>query len=405
MATQVAPAPAAAPSAPSAPLSFEQASATASAVAAEVNSGSTPATDGQPVQVAPPEQGQPASPAPETTVAPASNLEAPEYKSLLAKFNGDPAAAAKWAWENNNRNATLANKLKELGVDPTTLQPIQAAPPVPQVDPLAQPEPVVQIDARQVDEYVQNYLGRDTDAQKIVNTYNGNLSKVSANVNALNQIQTEIQKAQLLLTLPQVAGDSFKKDEIERQLLSFQLQEMRLDREAQKLQSEQQSLNSNFVKIANEYRDGIRTHLTKQETAKLEEARYTQAVSYHEQQFAQAWTPALDQAITAHSIPADLAEDFKAEARTYALAEPTAIADVNAYVQSVAKHYMDKMDKFHRAKAGQYGAQAAARAATPGPNGAAAVAPPNSPPVPESLNDLAANARARLRANWQAIGA
>ena len=355
-----------------------------------------------------PEQGQQAPPA--DTSSPAHTLESKDYKDFVERFGGgDPVKASRKALDDNTRMSEMARVLKERGIDPQTLQPVrqdQAPPESP-----ALPETPVEFDPAQIDQRVRTFLAKDNDAETLSIDFN----RIDLRLKAIDgdpkqgtageatAVEQEIRTAELRLKIPEVAEDSFRKAEVTDQLRELRSKLSDLKAERRDLRAEKQDVVGRYSTLANRYRGQIRGQLSEEVRGRQERAAFEAAASQHEQQFRQQWPNALEQAIKTHKIPADLTDKFKVRARKEALAFDGPIEDIPEFVESFAKEYSQELDTYHRAQSAVYGAQAIARASTPGPSGGAAVAPnTHSDAVPTSEADLMKQTNKRFDENFRA---
>jgi len=304
----------------------------------------------------------------------------------------------------------MARVLKANGIDPVTLKPMTEQG-HPAEAPVPPEQPPVELDAAQIDQHVLRALDNDHQAVNLTSDFN----RIDLRLKAIDgdsrqgiageatAVEQEIRTAELRLKIPEVAEDSFRKAEVTDQLRELRSKLSDLKAERRDLRAEKQDVVGRYSTLANRYREQIRGQLSEEVRGRQERAAFEAAASQHEQQFRQQWPNALEQAIKTHKIPTDLTDKFKVRARKEALAFDGPIEDIPEFVESFAKEYSQELDTYHRAQSAVYGAQAIARASTPGPSGGAAVAPnTHSDAVPTSEADLMKQTNKRFDENFRA---
>ena len=362
----------------------------------------------QPQEASAPEQGQQVQPA--DTSSPAPNYDSKEFKNFLARYGGDPEKAAKAFFDTDTRASEMARVLKANGIDPVTLKPTTEQG-HPAEAPVPPEQPPVELDAAQIDQHVLRALDNDHQAVNLTSDFNRIDLRLKAIEGDSRQgiageataVEQEIRTAELRLKIPEVAEDSFRKAEVTDQLRELRSKLSDLKAERRDLRAEKQDVVGRYSTLANRYREQIRGQLSEEVRGRQERAAFEAAASQHEQQFRQQWPNALEQAVKTHKIPTDLVDKFKVRARKEALAFDGPIEDIPEFVESFAKEYSQELDTYHRAQSAVYGAQAIARASTPGPSGGAAVAPnTHSDAVPTSEADLMKQTNKRFDENFRA---
>lgn len=353
-----------------------------------------------PQETSAPEQGQQAPPA-DSPSSPAPNYESKEFKDFLSRHGGDPEKAAKAFFETNNRAAAMAKALKDRGIDPVTLEPIQTEQALPD-EPPALPEAPVEIDAREVDQYVARALDNDQQAVQLAKEYNRIDLRLREIDTEIPSLMDKIKVAELRLSIPEIASDSFRKAEVVDELRELRARHSDLKAEMRDLRADKTDTIGRYSTLANRYREQVRGNLGQQVQERQAKAAFAKEVQSHEQEFRQKWPTALDQSIKTHNIPAELQDRFRAEAKKAAKAYDGPIEDIYGFVEAEAKAFVEGLDLYHRVKSAQFGAQAVARASTPGPTGPAAVAPHQPDSVPTSEADLMKSGSRRFFENLRA---
>jgi len=345
-----------------------------------------------PVQVAPttPESGAPTPTAPagepSVSLAPPVQVEDPVEKKVQEIFGTDPKRAAEAILATNNRAAAMAGKLKELGLDPKTLQPLPQATVTAAQAPPAPPAPV---DPKAIDAEISARLDNDPAFVSLVQTWitgDAHLKEISTQKASL---ASEVAKINLALSIPEIQADEFKRDQYALQLSQKEQTLLRLQLDESITEAKQERLNAAASRFTEKYRSEVAQDFKSEATQRQNEADLAQYQQELYAQYSTSWPLAVEKAIADVKIPTELVEDFKEDAKVAALAHlqntDSPIDDVYAFVGARAKVMMDRMDKFHRMQSATYGAQAAARtavatASTPSLIPSPTV--PNPPPTP-----------------------
>jgi hypothetical protein len=181
------------------------------------------------------------------------------------------------------------------------------------------------------------------------------------------------------IELPELRAEEFKD---ERRTLLSEIGLLKQDAMLRALQNKE--LDQSFT----QRRALIYDHIVKGRQAEAQEQAFTAELQQIEasefQRLSQAWPGALARAIADNKIPQDLVADFGSYAKQVANAAVSNpdfdFADVDGFVAAVGKGYMERLDRYHRAQAAQYGSLAVARATSPSP------APPPGTPAPVAPN-------------------
>ncbi|MGH9429715.1 MAG: hypothetical protein ACRD2L_25805, partial [Terriglobia bacterium] len=348
------------------------------------------------------ESGAPTpAPAPVQPEAPKAPEDPVETK-VRQIFGDDPRRAAEAILATNNRAAAMATKLREMGLDPKTLQPLaQAQPPV-QAPPalLALPDPKVIVSE------TNRLLDNDPAFVSLVQTWVQGDTRAKAIASERSLIQDEVKQLNYALKIPEIASDDYKKDQYASQLATKEQTLLKLSLEESIIEAKQERLNAAASRFTERARNAVTQHFQTESQARAEEAELAQ---YQEELYAQystSWPLAVEKAIADAKIPAELVEDFREDAKIAALAHiqntDAAIDDLYQFVGKRAQGMMDRLDRFHRMQSATYGAQATARtavASTP-----STPVPPSSPTQPTPFHPSLASFEKSLEAEAALIG-
>ena len=327
------------------------------------------APDGANVQAAPEAPLTPAAPegganTPGASTSP-TPLEDPAVKKALGIYGDDPVAAAKGFLETNTRNAQLAQKIRELGYDPKTLQPLPQEQRPQAEQTLDEP---VRLEENTVNAGISQLLNQDPDFNKLVTAYEVNHTRISQLEAEGKALDDKIARANFALSIPEIKADTFKVDEYQRELAQAKAERLQLQLEGSILEGKQERLNASARARSEAARSAVVQHYTSQEQTRREEAQLATAQLQARAELATSWPLAIERAIRDAKIPQDLVEDFKEETRLAGLAhlakeDNGPINDIFGFVNSRARTLMDRYDRYHRSQSAAYGALAQARTA------------------------------------------
>jgi hypothetical protein len=354
--------------------------------------------DGTNAQEAPKVEGQPpAGPAEAGTLE-----ESPAFQKALEIYGGDHEAAAKGFLETNTRNAQIAARLRELGIDPKTLQPYPQ--PVEQTPPVAQP-----LNEKAVQGEVNRLLDADPNFGRLVQAYSQNDGELRSLVEKVGKIEDEIRTATLALSIPEIKADSFKADQYEAQIARKQTELLQLQLKQSLLEGKQEALGRKANELAAAARQT--TLQTYQEYIRTQQEEVELNNYYHQERakFETSWPIAIEKAIKDFKVPPEEVEDFKEDVRLAGLAhlartdegDPKSIPDPFRFAAERAKVLMDRLDRYHRTRSAEYGKQAATRSAVVGAGVPVPQAQPAAgSPQPLSMADAERALEADARAAW-----
>ena len=218
-----------------------------------------PAVPGAPTPA--PAEGQP-------SVTPPSVVEDPVEKKVREIFGADPKQAAEAILATNNRAAAMANKLKDLGLDPRTLQPLPSTS-------LQQPVPptvVPQVDPKAIETEINTRLDNDPAFASLVQSWvqgDNRIKQIDASESALN---SEIAKINLALTIPEIQADDFKRDQYAQQLASKEQALLRTQLEKSIVEAKLERLNTSAARYTEKYRSEVQSAFQQQAEARQAEA-------------------------------------------------------------------------------------------------------------------------------------
>lgn len=379
------PAPPAAPSAPE-----------PAAVPAAPASASAPAV--------PPTAQPPASPAPPGAAAPVAGQPVPNITDANAKYfldlyHGDVNAALAAAVTNNNRLAAIAKANPDVfktggAGDPSTASQLPNEPfvdPSATAQPAAQPaaavgEPAadapVELDWAQVKQGVDSLVAGDAECQQLISAFRENAKEIIASDTQRRENEARIAYLDQMLKDPQVELSELRREDLieERRTLKLDTQALKQDILLRQLNN--QNLDSTFRVRQRSYIDRTVGEHQTAATDRARQAELTRLESAEESRMLVEWPAAVQAAVVANQIPAEVAGIFadfaKRSVQAARATNPSFyLQDVAGFVHSVVPIFLKEMDTIHRAQAARYATNAVNRATTPAPP-----PPPGSPVVP-----------------------
>jgi hypothetical protein len=274
----------------------------------------------------------------------------------------------------------MATKLREMGIDPQTMQPLPQAATLQQEPPAPEPQP---IDEKVIESETNRLLDSDPNFVNLVRAWMADDASLKELAGKRDALEQERSKAELALSLPEVTADEFKRDQYATILQTAENKLLSLDLKESLLKSNQDRLNQTAARYTERARATVQFHLQSQARSRADEA---ELAAYQKQMYAEystSWPLALERAIVDAKIPAELAQDFKEEAKMAALmyiqANDAPIDNVYSFVAQRAQMFNDRNDRAHRIQSAIYGAQAAARTAL-------ATGSPTAPSAPVAAN-------------------
>ncbi len=309
---------------------------------------------------------------------------------------GDVDAALAKALKDNNRLAELYR------VNPDAFQSGGPADPsqLPPDDPSLFQEPdalppefdQAEIDPAAVQAAVNERVYADPNAYGLIQAYMANKVQLEGNaqtgqqglVHKIQELDNQVVYETQKIADPDLAGDELRTGESEQKLLRMQTQLGLLKQEQSRILLENRDWDNQF----RAYRANVEADVMGQFDEQAEDEAYTnyeqQVEDDEERRVLAEWPGALQRVIQEHNIPPQQIEDFSNDAvRAYQAAlndDETVIDDLYVFLQQVGRDQAARLDRYHRIRAGQYGTDAAARAATPSPP----TGPPGAAPPPEA---------------------
>lgn len=318
-------------------------------------------------------------------------LESPEFKKALEIYGNDPASAAKGFLETNTRNAQLAAKLRELGIDPKTLEAVPG-----KVERETEQTAPALSDPKVVEGEVNRILDSDPVFVEYVREHLTNKRELDGLRQSEESLKAEIVEARAALKIPMIAQDSFHADQYQAKIQKAEDALFRLEAKRDRLESKQERLAEKADARANLAREHVRSAYQAEQAQRAEQAELQRLQSQAYAELSTSWPLALERAIRDHKIPAEFVEDFKESAKVAGLAflqqsnEP--INDVYSFIAYQGKEYMGKLDRYHRAMSATYGKLATQRTeavtATPAVSAPAPQAPAATPQTEKSVYQL-----------------
>lgn len=377
-----------------------------------------PAPTPQPTQVpataAAPEPPVPAAAAPVAPPAPVppvtTELTDPAARRYLEMNGGNVEKALAKAIHDNNRLGALYKEHPEFFrpgavADPTkppTL-PEQLFEDPPPATPTLAP---VELDQNAIQVQVDQAVFKDPEATNLVRSYMANQQQLQTM--AAERAQHEQRSAyinQLLSDNTLLPSDDLRRGEYSNELA-------RLEQKISIIESRESRLQMNNDRLSNQF-DTRKQIISDYIVGDVRQRAEAEALTAHQQAVEQAeyrrvlteWPIAIDRCVKEFNIAPEQVEDFKLNAKRLVdatLADPNrTIGDLYTFLAPEAKETIERLDRYHRARAAQYAAGAATRSATPSPaTGPGTPVPPSAPPVsPEdAMRQATLMYRQRIRA-------
>lgn len=326
---------------------------------------------------------------------------------------GDLNAALAKALRDNNRLGQFARE------NPDAFQPGGVADPsqLPPDDSTLFQEPdvlppeltQVEVDHAQVQNAVNQAIYNNPQARGLMDAFMANKVQIEGNIQTgepgLNQkigeLGQQIEYESRKIQDPAFSEDELARGEGEQKVLRMRTEMGLLQQDKSRMLSENQDWDNQFKN----YRASLEAQVLDEFTVQAEDQAYTtyeqQVEDDEERSVLSQWPAAMQRVIQEQNIPPEQIADFSNDAvQAYRAAlndEETVIDDLNAFLSQFGRDQAGRLDRYHRIRAGQYGAQAAARALAPAPE----TRPPGAPPPPEaqmpSPDEAMSNARHYLR--------
>lgn len=377
----------------------------------------TPAPEPQP-SAAPPQTAAPApdpAPAPSGTPAtPAATpaISDPAARRFLEMNGGDVERALARALSFNNRLSELHKVSPELFRSGAVADPHREALPTdpqlfeepPPVTPSIEP-PQVSLDPSVIQAHVTQAVHQDETSTAYIREWSANKATLDQHAQTRNELMSKIAYNENKLKDPDFSPDDLRRGPVENEIARLQNQLGLVEARESRLQIQQERLSARFDARQQQIRNYVESVLQQQ----AEDEAYTA----HEENLATAeyhrvtreWPAAISRCIQENAIPPEQVEDFKADAvRAFEAAmgrDPDlVIGDMYTFLSPVAKSLVQRLDRYHRVRAGQYAGQAATRAQTPspatGPGTAAPPVPSKNPTPDEAIAEATRYMRQRL---------
>lgn len=365
-----------------------------------------PASGGGPAPT-PPATPEP-EPAPPAAAPTALDLQDPAARRFLEMAGGDPERALAKALRDNNRLAQLYKEHPELfrpggPADPNAQRAYldqEAIFEEPQSEAPSSFEPP-QLDEAAVMAEVDQRVNQDPRAVGMIHEYATNQQRIGGIAQQKAEIQNQILYRRMKLEDPAFSADELSRPQIESEIFHHEQRLGLLEQQESRLELKNERLAQQFDAYRGQLYQGISQQMYEQAR---EEAysQYEKTVESAEYQRAmKEWPAAISRCIADNKIPLEQVEDFKRDAAMafqVAMADPNYVPqDMYAFLAPISKQIVERLDRYHRVRAGQYATLANARAATPSPP----TAPPGAaaPQTTEALtpDEAMANATAYLR--------
>lgn len=362
----------------------------------------------------PPPAPSPGTPSPTEAKPVPPSFTDPAAQRYLEMHGGNLEAALAKALKDNNRLGQIAKANPDLFKPGAPADPTQPLPPeVPALFTEESPSPqnpnqvpipvgdVPPVNWEQITTEVDQRVMVDNVCKGLIETWTKNDQVIRESQTGIGQKEGRLQYLHSLLSDSNMELPELKKEELEdeRRTLSFDLGLLKQDAMLRTMQNDR--LDQQFRSRRSQLMDEVSTVHKGQAREQAAQAELKSLEASESNRIMTAWPGAITRVITAHQIPQDMASDFESYAKQVAQASLTnpdfIIEDVEVFLTSAAKSYVDRLDRYHRAQAARYGTAAAARAATPSP--VAPVGTPAPPPTTTSLSpeDAMADASRYLR--------
>ena len=342
-----------------------------------------------------------------------AEVQDPAARRYLEMHGGNLDKALAKALKDNNRLGELHRVTPEAFGPGGPADPSQL--PGPEVQLFEEPDPLppaleeVELDPAAIQTEVNNRVHADPNASGLIQAYMTNKARLEGNPQTgqvglaqdIQGLESQIEYQTQKREDPDMAADDLRKGEIDSNLLRLQTQLGLAHQERSRIMMDNQNMDQQF----RQYRAGVEQQVAAEFTEQAEEEVYTdyeaQVEDDEERRVLQEWPVALQRVITENQIPPEQIEDFSNDAlRAYQAAlndDGTVVGDLYGFLTQVGKDSVARLDRYHRVRAGQYGAAAATRAAQPSPP----TGPPGAPPPPEpqlpTPEEAIASANAHLK--------
>lgn len=384
------PTPAAEPSTPSEP-----------AAPAAPEPGSTPSPS-EPVQAKPEGSTPPDQPAPPAPDAPTTSaVEALNKRGFKLTADQESFAKEYLRIESEYAATKRAEKEQAKAAQPVT----QTAPEVPAVQPkptttARAPEPPTSgpvVLPPEVEQRIDQLVSSDHECRTLSQQFNlcnseragiyrvddngravGAFVEVSAQIADLERLLMPTDRLRALgLEVPQL--DDLQRQQAETKLARLEIERNRLESRHAHLTQTEERLATAF----SQRKQGYRSRFEQEILQNRAEAEFHAEVDTKAAAFQSNWSQAEAAAFNAHNVPESLRADVHqalkdAAAARLQLQGAIPLEELPQFIADVTKREMERADKYHRLQSAEYAKAKKADAATltPGPTGAAAVAPP-----------------------------
>jgi hypothetical protein len=380
----------------------------------------TPSAPTQQTTPVPEPAGTPAPPAPAAAapVAPSATpappaipeLTDPAARRYLDMNGGNVEKALAKAIHDNNRLGAIYREHPEYFRPGAVADPTKTLPPPDQLfeapSPVTPAPPPIVVDEAAIQAQIEQAVFQDPEATSLVRSYMANqqqLQSMAGERHKHEERSTYIDR--LLADTTMLPPDDLRRGELQNEQARLEQKVMLLEARESRLQMNNERLSSMF--------DGRKTIISDYFSQQARQRAEEEATTAHERNVEEAeyrrvqveWPSALERCIRDNNIPPEQVEDFKADAsRAFqaAMVDPTkTIPDMYAFLAPVAKQIVERLDRYHRVRSGQYATSAAQRAATPSPvTGPGTPVPSTAPPVSpeEAMSQASRMWRQRARA-------
>lgn len=252
----------------------------------------------------------------------------------------------------------------------------------PPVTPSLEPPQVV-LDPNEIQAHVTQAVHQDQQSTAYIREWSSNNTQLEKLGTERTDLMSRIAYNEHKLKDPDFAPDDLRRGPVENEIARLQNQLGLIEARESRLQMQQERLAARFDQRQAQIRQYIEGVLFQQAESEAFTAHEENLATAEFHRVQREWPSAIERCIRENNIPPEQVEDFKADAvRAFEAAmgrdADLVIGDMYTFLSPVAKSLVQRLDRYHRVRAGQYGGAAAARAAAPSP-----VTGPGTPAPPE----------------------
>lgn len=332
--------------------------------AGKVDSAPAPAEGSTPEVEATDVKAQEAAVSNTPSEAKPTDAEPAEWKNLLAKYNGDRAAAGKAYWETNNRNAELARKNEELAKQLEAAKagspPVQTAPQQSQTEQQLGPE---------LRRYAQKILSVETAYQRQNQDKQTYLQEGQRLDQTIATIRRQLASGNL----------SIDRDDLTAKLVDALDSRDKVTQYVDYLDSQMTTLDDRWQELQSNQEQVKRTLTLEKQLREDREAKERASEDASTHQFRSSWNGTIDAVSKdVSAVPASSSEAFvkfvKARGKAQ-VADGEPIMDVEKFVRDTAVEFKGMLEAESNARFATYSKSKTADTTLNAPTGKSAQAP------------------------------